>query len=859
MDAFKVHRDLIEDYRAFTEGFVDVQDPRILGYLNKASADGAQWPDPWLSLNPSFEPGGTIEDLVTSGTLHPTAEMIFRSKQDENDKGASGFVLYKHQREAIETAREGKSYVLTTGTGSGKSLAYIVPIVDHVLRNGTGKGIQAIIVYPMNALANSQVEELNKFLEFGFNGKPPVTFKRYTGQESQEERAEILRNPPDILLTNYVMLELVLTRPNERMSLITAANGLRFLVLDELHTYRGRQGADVSMLVRRVREACNAAATLQCVGTSATMSSGGTLAHQRADVAQVATRIFGTDVEPSSVITETLVRASAEFVSDTTALTPILNLRGQTESPKVLLNASQLSIDPLACWIEQEFGVHPEPESGALVRKPPMTVKDASVLLANSTGVRPETAANAIRATLLAGSQAKNAIGRPYFAFRLHQFLSKGGSVYTTAESEAAREITTEFQIVLPGEPERRLYPLAFCRECGQDYLMVHRETTAEPAVAIARHQLRISQKGDGYLFVSDSIPWPQDPIAAGRLPASWLAQGPSGVTVTKTRSGDVPARVGISPDGVVTPLAVGDPAEGETLATWIPGTFRFCLRCGVSYEAVRTSEYTKLATLDREGRSSAMTVLATSIITSLKSLPDDELDPRARKLLTFVDNRQDASLQAGHLNDFVQVVQLRGAQYRALQHAHDGLDLMDVGAELLAALKPDPNDYLAAPDGLNKRASTRAMRNVLELRALADLQRGWRVTLPNLEQTGLLVIEYPELEMLAGMDERWANAHPLLIQASPEQRLEVAKVMLDEFRRVLAVDSEALSPDNFERLRRESREYLSGLWAIGEMEPAPIVGFAVPQAGVKGGARSIMTLTGRTASGCVTKTDLAR
>lgn len=850
MDAFKVHRDLIEDYRAFTEGFVDVHDQRILEYLNKASADGAQWPDPWLSLNPSFEQGGSIEELVSAGILHPTAEMIFRPKKDQADKGTSGLMLHKHQRQAIETAREGKSYVLTTGTGSGKSLAYIVPIVDHVLRHGSGKGIQAIIVYPMNALANSQVEELNKFLKYGFDGPPPVTFKRYTGQESPEERAEILNNPPDILLTNYVMLELVLTRPNERLSLVTAAKGLRFLVLDELHTYRGRQGADVSMLVRRVREACDATTTLQCVGTSATMSNGGTLAHQRTDVAEVATRIFGTEVEPSSVITESLVRASVNLISDDSTLAPILIERGQTESSKVLLDASQLARDPLACWIEQEFGVYPEAGSGALVRKPPMTVKNASVILAGSAGVRAETAANAIRATLLAGSQAKNSAGRPFFAFRLHQFLSKGGSVFTTAESEKTREITTVFQLVLPGEPERRLYPLAFCRECGQDYLMVHRQATAEPALATARHQLRISEKGDGYLFVSDSLPWPLDPIAAGRLPGSWLAQGPSGVQVTKTRAGDVPARVGIAPDGMVRPLAVGEPAEGETLATWIPGMFRFCLRCGVSYEAVRTSEYTKLATLDREGRSSAMTVLATSIITSLKNLPDEELDLRARKLLTFVDNRQDASLQAGHLNDFVQVVQLRGAQYRALQRAQDGLDLLDIGAELFAALDLDPQDFLAAPDGLNRRASTRAMRNVLELRALVDLQRGWRVTLPNLEQSGLLVIEYPELETLASMDDRWAGAHPLLDQARPEQRHEVAKVMLDEFRRVLAIDAEALSLDNFERLKRESREYLSGLWAIGEMEPAPVVGFAIPEAGVKGGARSILTLTGRGAYG---------
>jgi len=107
--------------------------------------------------------------------------------------------------------------VLTTGTGSGKSLAYIVPAVDHILRRGSGQGVRALVVYPMNALANSQFNELRKFLCHGYpDGRGPVTFAAYTGQEREEARQRILENPPDILLTNYVMLELILTRPIEK-------------------------------------------------------------------------------------------------------------------------------------------------------------------------------------------------------------------------------------------------------------------------------------------------------------------------------------------------------------------------------------------------------------------------------------------------------------------------------------------------------------------------------------------------------------------------------------------------------------------------------------------------------------------
>jgi ATP-dependent helicase YprA (DUF1998 family) len=92
-----------------------------------------------------------------------------------------------------------------------------------------------------------------KFLKKGYpEGKPPVPFARYTGQEKGPERDAIRSNPPDILLTNYMMLELLLTRSEDR-ELVRAAQGLRFLVFDELHTYRGRQGADLALLIRRCR------------------------------------------------------------------------------------------------------------------------------------------------------------------------------------------------------------------------------------------------------------------------------------------------------------------------------------------------------------------------------------------------------------------------------------------------------------------------------------------------------------------------------------------------------------------------------------------------------------------------------
>jgi len=353
-DIFDVHRRLISDYRGFTEGAAVIRDDRIAAFMEQDLDAKSQWPDPWLSLNPFFADGGSVTDLADSGMLHPDCVKIFQSGKTAGSATCDGRPIrfYRHQREAIEAARSGASYVLTTGTGSGKSLAYIVPIVDRVLRakqTDRRPRVRAIIVYPMNALANSQQGELEKFLRDGFPaGHELVTFDRYTGQEGEEERDRIRANPPDILLTNYVMLELLLTRPDDRRSLIRMAEGMEFLVFDELHTYRGRQGADVAMLIRRVKDAC-AVPGVQCVGTSATMSTEGSGDDQRRVVAEVASQIFGTTVKPDHVIGETLVRATREDPGPVT--------RQRIAAPVAPADYADLIADPLASWVETTFGL----------------------------------------------------------------------------------------------------------------------------------------------------------------------------------------------------------------------------------------------------------------------------------------------------------------------------------------------------------------------------------------------------------------------------------------------------------------------------------------------------------------------
>ncbi len=467
MDVFAIRKKIITAYSEYAQSFIQIQDDRIRNHVEEQMSEGAFWPDPLIQLNPRFESGGTVRQAIDDGYLHPMCDSIFLQ---DKDQGGRTLRFHRHQRRAIEVAQGGHNYVLTTGTGSGKSLAYIAPIVDHVLRRGSGQGIQAIVVYPMNALVNSQEEELGKFLKEGSaKGEQPVTFERYTGQVPDEERERIINDPPDILLTNYVMLELIMTRPVERR-LIERARGLRFVVLDELHTYRGRQGADVALLMRRVRERLEVAGqTIQFVGTSATMASGGSFEKQRQQVAQVSSDVFGAPILPEHVIGETLQRATPGDL-DSEALSAAV-AAGDTLTVPVDYEA--FIAHPLSIWIENTFGLRAV--DARLQRQTPRSIESAAEALSELTAVDAATCEAIIQKWLLAGYEFDDpTTALKPFAFRLHQFISPGDTAYATLETEAERHITLSGQRYF-GADRKLLFPLSFCRECGQEYYTVSR------------------------------------------------------------------------------------------------------------------------------------------------------------------------------------------------------------------------------------------------------------------------------------------------------------------------------------------------------------------------------------------------
>jgi superfamily II DNA/RNA helicase len=819
-NVFEFRDQLVGEYSSFSRSFSKVAAQDLQAKVESEYDRGRYWPEPLIQINPNYKRQSTVQQLADEGVLHTDCGHLFRTGKTEGQP--ADLHLYVHQLQALAKAQSHQSYVVTTGTGSGKSLAFFVPIIDRILKAKAvdpQKRTRAIVIYPMNALANSQLEELDKFLHGYPADEAPFTVARYTGQESAAERQEIANNPPDILLTNFMMLELILTRYEDvDRRVVEHCQGLEFLVLDELHTYRGRQGADVALLVRRLRERLQAD-QLVCIGTSATMSSTGSLADRNQTVAGVASLLFGTQITEQDVIGETLERVTNPG-KDIHAVTPMLKQalqQGSYHWP----DFAAFSDDPLAVWVELVLGIE-LPADEPPRRAKPITLNDAaSKLAADAQCSLPEASAG-LQRFLVAAHDVKTPQGRAPFAFKLHQFISGPGKVLATLEPEGVRHITLNAQRFAPGRQDEgtQLYPVHFCRDCGQEYHPVWRSGQAQIEYT-PREIDDISSDDDEnsrYGFLCPAKPGQSYRGSIEDLPESWLDLSKAEPKIKSTFRKYVPEDIHVSPQGFQ------GPGGGEYW--FIPGKFRFCLHCGQTHE-VHGKDINRLASLSGEGRSSATTILTLSAIRQLfaaQDLPPGQPDPR--KLLGFTDNRQDAALQAGHFNDFVFLLTLRSSLIGALQNHQGVLTEETLADAVFKALGFDKTDfatlaeYLRTPKlmGLARQDAQRTMRFIIGYRLLRDLRRGWRFNNPNLDQLNLLSIAYRGLDEFAAESSLFA-ASAVLASINPEQRATLARTVFDAMRRSLCLETRYLDAIEQDKAKATAHQYLNERWAFAADE----------------------------------------
>lgn len=824
MNVFSLDRHLIHEYASFARSFTKIRADDIADQVERIYAKGTFWPEPLVSINPHYQTGATLAELVNAGDLCPEIEKVFRvdGKQVK---------LYKHQSQAVAKAKQRQSFVVTTGTGSGKSLCFFIPIIDAALRARTAgterQRTRAIVIYPMNALANSQMKELEKFLgDSGLSESQRPTFARYTGQESREEREAVSRNPPDILLTNFMMLELLMTRQDPLdQQVISNAEGLDFIVLDELHTYRGRQGADVAMLVRRLKDRLCRRRVPVCIGTSATMASEGGPEFRAAAVAEVASRLFGSTISPDSVIDESLERATDPSLKLGTSLNHSLAMRLEQEIAGDATDEA-LKRDTLAAWIELRMGLE---DGQRLTRRPPIRLSEAAKELSKDTNKDDQLCRARLEEMLSLMSRPSDQRGgsgsRAFLAFKLHRFLSGAGRVYATLRLKGERRITLDGQLFHPEDPEARLYSLAFCRNCGQEFHPVTLTTRNGHDEALARpiDELPIADDGQndraGYLvmahdndvdfsFNGDVQDYPED----------WreIARGEERVSLDKRRYQLEKIRV----------AANGRISSSGAAAWFIPGKFRFC-PCCKDQVVVQAREINKLAGLSGEGRSSATTLLTSSALRWMMSKQSD-LPVHTRKVLAFTDNRQDAALQAGHFNDFLFVTLLRAAILAAVRDTGpEGLGETEFGLRVrqklgfLALNKNRRKEWMADPEALGSRLNEaeRVIGQVLVHRVWADQRRGWRFTNPNLEELHLISADYSGLDDFVTDESQFSSAAAEIREASPETRKRVFTCLFDHMRRGLALSADALQLSSLEVLSQASQTLLRSPWSLSRDE----------------------------------------
>ncbi|MCX8024297.1 MAG: DEAD/DEAH box helicase, partial [Thermanaerothrix sp.] len=692
-----------------------------------------------------------------------------------------------------------ESYVVTSGTGSGKSLTYFIPIIYSVLRKPVKDKTIALIVYPMNALVNSQLQALES-LKADYEKRTgsifPVTFAKYTGETSEEARRAMRQHPPHILLTNYMMVELMLVRPDDQRFLTKEDGGLRFLVFDELHTYRGRQGADVAMLIRRLKERAAGEALIH-IGTSATMVSkpDATPTQRRQAIAEFASRFFGFPFTEQDVIEETLLPLTEGGFPSAEELQKALSDLASNQVSS--LTHADFRRHPLSRWIEHTFGLEPEPQGG-YKRRAPTTLTDAAAQLAEQTGYDHDFCEQVLRHwfTLSKKIQGEQ---QPAFAFKLHQFIGQGRALFATLEAPAQREFTLEGQTQASGG--RIFIPIRFCRQCGQDYyhvLKVDHQFLPHP-----QGYAEIDETYQaGYLMLAPTEnDWREE-----YLPDEWLD---SNGRVKRDYRDRVPTPVWVRPDGKFSTQSTAD-----ALKMWFqPQPFSLCLNCG-EYYTYREDDFRKLTTLSTEGRSSATTVLAVSLLrhAARTQIARD-------KLLTFTDNRQDASLQAGHFNDFIQTAILRSALVAALKkqnmltHASIALNVVEelkCGFQIRDIAKNPELD----PNSAAAQEVWKTFTELTEYRLYEDLRRGWRVLQPNLEELGLLRIEYHCLEEMCQREDLW-KAQPAFSNQQPEERYLLIRAILDYFRRNRALNAKVYEEQNQAQLRRRCEQHLNEFWGL--------------------------------------------
>ncbi len=779
---------------------------------------------PYVSLSRSFRTGARIAELVREGLLHPHLAAL-----------APHPSVYGHQEAAFRAIlAERRTTLVSTGTGSGKTECFLYPIISHCLRlrdEDAPEGIAAVLVYPMNALAEDQLGRLRQLLcgtgvSFGmYIGKTQEhaadvrgtrlspgasradydaavrglrADKRHEAVLPPEERAsrEEMRAPgkrPRILLTNVKQLELLLTRQHD-IELFDGAR-LDFLVFDEAHTFSGAVGAETACLIRRLRSFCGKQpGETVCIATSATLAD---LDRGREAGREFASRFFG--VEPNDVALVGEEHEDDRWADDRAPSGPLPG------DPAVHLQAVLEAVagvekEPPAPGAVQRLGAAFQAITGAALDLGQWAESLHAKLSANETAWQIADALASPRRlgdllddlerrlgrrvpeeeilAWLALGAASRCEGRPLLRPVVHAFVrGVGGAVVTFPEDHEGPRLWLSREDAAKAGPLHAQLDVMTCTTCGQHYF-----------VHFASDFSFTGKVPGGGEATGDTVVWrPLEEKANGArvvLLDRKVADDEDGDEDDEPRNtatvflcrfcGALHPKARQRCDGCGRPgklvalFAVGQKEEPA-------GKLTSCVACQ-SAGATRLGQYREPARPVRAQTVSDVHVLAQSMIQHAER----------RRLLVFADNRQDAAFQAGWMQDHGRRFRLRSLMHEQmvtrgpvsagdLAGALD--DLLEKDEDLSRALVPEV--WRDEPKETTGTRHAKLRRRFLRMQVLRELVTGLKQRL-GLEPWGRLLVEYAGLAAELPFFKKWAAR----IDVEPEALREGVATLLDHARR---------------------------------------------------------------------------
>ena len=511
------------DYQEYIASILNVRDREITELAHKTVRKAGFVKGPYLETTLPFVEGESLEELANDGLISKEFSRMGKNVHYADWK------LRIHQQQALKKIiEEGRNMVVSTGTGSGKTECYLYPIFNSLMREKEARtldpGVRALLIFPMNALANDQQKKLRKLLRTF----PDITFGRYTGEtankypketalqaeqrlheeydiahatDTDEEMRKSIPNemmcremmaekPPHILLTNYAMLEYMLLRPDTAPFFDNAsAKHWRFIVIDEAHTYKGANGTEISFLLRRLKERIrhNMSGSFTCIATSATLGSE----DGKADLAAFAQNLFGEPFDENDVITTRRIHREQptdgrEFVPD--EYVKLKNLvQGKTEAEKGPLLYDALSKDL------RLFKVY-----DALSSKPKRLEDVASSVFFDIYDDRIKEQA-LIDLIELAAAAKKSEYESALLPARYHLFIKSLEGMFAQYYPHKMVYLDRK-ETVRDGQHAYSVFELANCQKCGQEYLVGKRITKDKGEYFVQTSSMEKPE----YLFISN-------------------------------------------------------------------------------------------------------------------------------------------------------------------------------------------------------------------------------------------------------------------------------------------------------------------------------------------------------------------